>query len=124
MTKLYTLLTLSVLLCMGCTPVEKVAYNTAVGAKAFLDSIKAKHPECATAMTTLCSDLRKATAAKDLLIDAGEAYCNEATFAATDKTACAPAPKGTAASSQAITALNSAIASYNQASADLKAVVQ
>ena len=123
MTKLLTLLVVSVLLCTSCTPVEKVAYDTAVGAKAFLDSIKSKHPECATAMTTLCSDLRRATAAKDILIDAGEAYCNVAQYATTSTQPCMPAPKGTAASKQAIAAIQSAIAEYNNAAADLKAVV-
>jgi len=116
------LILLPLILCIGCTPIERTAYNTAVASKAFLDSIKSKHPECATDMTTLCSDLRKATAAKDLLIDAGEAYCNQASYPSTDVTACSPAPKGTPAYSQAIAALNSAISGYKQAESDLKAV--
>jgi hypothetical protein len=111
-------------LCVSCTPVERTAYNTAVASKAFLDNIKSKHPECQTYMTTLCSDLRKATAAKDLLIDAGEAYCNQATFPATDVTSCKPAPKGTPLYQQALSALNSAVSGYKQAEADLRAVVK
>jgi len=111
-------------LLIGCTPVERTAYSLVVGSKAFLDSVKAKHPECASAMTTLCSDLRKATAAKDLLVDAGRAYCNNAQYAATDTTPCAPAPRGTPALSQATAALKFAISGYEQAEKDLKAVIQ
>jgi hypothetical protein len=122
--KLLALPLLTVML-LGCTPTERIAYNTVVASKAFLDSIKSKHPECTvTAQTTLCIDLRKATAAKDVIIDAGEAYCNETSFAVTDTTPCNPAPKGTPAYSQALSALNAAISGYNQAQTDLKAVIQ
>lgn len=116
---------LSLAFIAGCTPVERTAYNLVVGSKAFLDSVKAKHPECATnPQTVVCIDLRKATAAKDLLIDAGEAYCNESSFAATDTTPCKPAAKGTPALDQATAALKAAISGYNQAQNDLKAVIQ
>ncbi len=124
MKKALVILGLSILL-IGCTPIERTAYNLAVGSKAFLDSVKAKHPECTpTAAITVCSDLRRATAAKDLLIDAGEAYCQQSSFGVTDTTPCSPAPKGTPKYQQAISALNSAISGYKQAEADLKAVAQ
>lgn len=107
----------------GCTPIERNAYNTAVAAKAFLDSIKAKHPEC-PGPSTLCVDLVKATAAKDLLISAGEAYCHVDQFASSDTTPCTPAPKGTPSLTQTLSALQSAIAGYNVAANNLKAVIQ
>jgi hypothetical protein len=113
-----------ILLLSGCPRVERDAYNIVVAAKAFIGSLQSQHPECSTAQTTICVDLRKAAGAKDLLIDAGEAYCQESSFGVTDVTACVPAPKGTAAYTQALNALNSALSGYNQAEKDLKAVIQ
>lgn len=118
-----------VLTLTGCTPLERTAYNTVVASKAFLDSIKAAHPECSQnpfpiGKATLCLDLQKATAAKDLLIDAVEGYCNLTALSATDTSACAPAPKGTPASKQLSNALSAALSGYDQAEKDLKAVIQ
>ena len=76
------------------------AYNVAVGAKGFLDQLKSNHPECAetqsnnvstliqAAITTSqmdtttrrCHLIVQATAAKDLLIDAGKEYCSGGDF--------------------------------------------
>lgn len=122
-------LAVAVIMCcsllVGCTPVEKTAYRLVVGSNAFIKSVKANHPECATnPQTTVCIDLRKASGAKDLLIDAGEAYCNESAFNVTDTTPCTPSPKGTAAYSQAQSALKAAISGYEQAESDLKAVIK
>lgn len=112
-----------VLVLFGCTPVERTAYSTIVAAKAFLDSEKASHPECATATSTVCVDLKKAVSAKDLLIDAAEVYCSSPTFDQNGG-ACTPPAKGTPASQQAVAKLNAAIAAYNQAASDLKGVVK
>lgn len=109
----------------GCTPVEKVAYRTVVGAKAFLDSVKSNHPECAgPSLIALCTDLRKAISAKDLLIDAGEVYCNVATFGNSDTTPCHPTDKSTPAGQKALTVLQNSITQYSQAEKDLKGVIQ
>lgn len=103
----------------GCTPLERTAYNTGVAAKAFLDSERATHPECATGATsTVCVDIAKAVAAKDLMLDALTVYCAGPTFPAS----CNPPAKGTPASAQAIAKLQGAISAYNQIAADLKAV--
>lgn len=122
----------SFFLITACTPVEKVAYRTVVASKAFLDSVKSKHPECftrgiggrgfvptfsGTSTSTLCVDLTKATAAKDALIDAGEVYCGVATFGNDDKTPCHPVKSAEAT-------LQNALANYTQAEKDLKAVIQ
>lgn len=76
------------------------AYNTAVGAKGFLDNLKSLHPECAetssNSVSTIiqaatvtngmdtnskrCHLLVQATAAKDLLIAAGKEYCSGGDF--------------------------------------------
>lgn len=113
---------ISCLLIVACTPVERAAYNTAVGAKAFLDSVKSAHPECATTpTTTVCQDLTKATAAKDLLIDAIATYCG-ITPTTNPTQACTPPIKNTPAYTIATNALQSAIANYNQLATDLKGV--
>jgi len=105
----------------GCTPLERQAYNVAVGAKAFLDSEKASHPECSTGATsTLCVDIAKAVAAKDVLLDALTVYCSGPAFASGG--ACNPPAKGTPASTQAAAKLQAAISGYNQTAADIKAV--
>lgn len=124
-------LVLPLLLCLaGCPPIEQDAYKTVVASKAFLDSVKAKHPECAAAAaspsfvvanSTLCADLKKATAAKDLLIDAGETYCGGPQFDAGG--ACQAPAKGTSVSDQAMAKLKAALTGYTQAEADLKGVL-
>lgn len=111
----------------GCPKTEQVAYDTVVAAKAFTDSIKAKHPECnsATAISSgnvLCADLAKATSAKDALIDAVEIYCAGPNF--NGGGACDPPAKGTPALTQATAKLQAAESSYSQAEADLKGVIK
>jgi hypothetical protein len=109
------------LLTAGCTPVERTAYNTAVAAKAFLDTEKKAHPECISGSTTaICVDIAKAVAAKDLLIDAITVYCSGPDF--NNGGACNAPAKGTNAYQVAISKLNAAIANYNQVAADLKKI--
>jgi len=103
---------------IGCTPIERQAYDVIVGAKAFLDSAKAQHPECANTQSTICGDLRQATAAKDALIDALEIYCSGPQFE--NGGACQPPAKGTPAFTQAEAKIKAAIADYNQTANDLK----
>ena len=112
-------LALPLLLLMGCTPVERLAYNTIVSAKAFLDSEKKAHPECNTPITNavVCNDLKKATASKDLIIDALEVYCSGPQFESGG--VCQPS-----ADPNAVVKLKAAIAGYNQSAADLKGVIQ
>lgn len=121
------LLALTLVLCstLGCAPIERQAYRTFVGAKAFLDSVKKVHPECASgAVSQVCSVLAKATAAKDSIIDAAEVYCASPSFDATkDPGECSPPAKGTPANDQAVAKLKAAISMYNQMSADLKGVL-
>jgi len=121
MRKAFPAMLLAIVLIAGCTPVERTAYNTVVAAKAFLDQEKLQHPECATVPgSTICVDLAKAVAAKDLLIDAITVYCSGPDFNAGG--ACNAPQKGTAAYDQAVAKLQAAIANYNQIAGDLKAV--
>jgi hypothetical protein len=106
---------------VGCTPVEKQAYDVIVGAKAFLDTAKAQHSECPATQSTVCIQLRQATAAKDLLIDALEIYCSGPQFE--NGGACNPPAKGTPAADQATAKLKAAISSYNQTANDLKGII-
>ena len=110
---------LAVLFICGCTPIERQAYNVAVGAKAFLDTERKAHPECTPGATsTVCVDIAKAVAAKDLLIDAITVYCSGPEF--NTGGACNAPKKGSAGYQQAVDKLNAAIANYNQVAADLK----
>jgi hypothetical protein len=113
------------LVLVGCSPVERQAYRTVVAAKAFLDAEKKAHPECSATDVTnvgaLCDDLRKATAAKDVLIDALEVYCSGADFE--NGGACQPPTKGTPAQTQAVAKLKAALAYYEQTETDLKGVL-
>lgn len=104
------------------TPVEKTAYETVVGAKAFTDSIKAHHPECVTgpASSTTCVLLARAIAAKDTIIDAAEVACAGPNF--DNGGACDFPKKGTPGYDQAVAKINSAIANYNQIAGDLKSL--
>lgn len=124
--KKFVVVVLALSFIIGCTPIERTAYNTVIASKAFLDSIKAKHPECAAPINRtrlLCSSLTRATAAKDLIIDAGKAYCQVDQFANTSDIPCSPIPKGTPAADQALQALKSALAGYDQAEKDLKGLL-
>jgi hypothetical protein len=108
-----------VLILSGCTPIERTAYNTVVGAKAFLDSEKKQHPECATTPgSSVCTNIVKAVAAKDALIDAITVYCSGPDF--NTGGACNPPAKGTPAATQATAKLKAAIDNYNQIASDLK----
>ena len=116
--KKYTFLLVPVLFLVACTPVERSAYNTAVAAKAFLDTERKAHPECNPGTSTVCLDIAKAVAAKDVLIDAISVYCAGPDFA--NGGACNAPAKGTPAAQQAVAKLQAAIANYNQAATDLK----
>jgi hypothetical protein len=114
-------LTLSLI---ACSPLERQAYNVIVGAKAFLDVQKKLHPECTVQpnTTAICIDLARATAAKDLLIDAAEVYCSGPQFE--NGGACQPPAKGTPAAAQAAAKLKAAIGAYNQIQENIKVVTQ
>lgn len=112
----------------SCTPPERVAYETVVASKAFLDKVKSQHPECqhstpiaagASSTLNICVDLDKATAAKDTLIDIVETLCAGPNFNSGGQ--CDFPKKGTPAGDQAISKLNAAISAYNQTANDLKA---
>jgi|SRR5437879_3839291 len=105
----------------SCAPVQDQAYQTVVASNAFLKSMKAQHPECPAATSTLCSNLARATAAKDALIDATEIYCAGPDFAGGGK--CNPPAKGAPAAAQALAKLQAAMSQYEQAETDLKGVV-
>lgn len=109
---------------IACNPPEKIAYKTAVGAKAFLDSVKKAHGECTIpqAITPrVCTLLVQTTSAKDLLIDAGEAYCGGKTF--DEGGACNAPKKGDAAYQVSIDKLSAALKVYQQAEKDLKGIL-
>lgn len=114
---------LAICFIVGCTPVEREAYNTIVASKGFLDSVKAAHKECPAAGTTTCVDLTKATAAKDLLIDAVEAYCASPSFDQNGGT-CTPPNKSDPKYQQLAAKLQSALTGYKQAESDLKGVTK
>jgi hypothetical protein len=116
--KLIPVLIVAVVLA-GCTPLERTAYQTVVAAKAFLDSERTAHPDCATGATsTICDDLRKAVGAKDALIDAITVYCSGPDF--NSGGACQAPDLHSAAGVQAEAKLRAAISNYNQTAADLK----
>lgn len=113
-----------VFLIWGCDSLERKAYNTVVGAKAFLDDMKSKHPECVagTASTsTICDSLRRATGAKDALIDAAEVYCSGPQFETGG--VCQPPAKGTPALQQATAKLQAAISNYTTIESDVRKAV-
>jgi uncharacterized protein (DUF169 family) len=124
-TKLFSsiLFLLLVFTASGCPKAEKAAYETAVGAKAFTQSIKDKHTECENQANTMpvCQALRRAIAFKDLLIDAGEVYCGGAQFETGG--ACNPPAKGTPAAKLALDKLNAAVSNWKQADSDLRAAL-
>jgi hypothetical protein len=119
---------LAILVCIllltmtGCSSLEKQSYTVIVGAKAFLDAERNAHPECINSALepppALCVELSRATAAKDLLVDATEEYCAGPQFETGGQ--CRPPAKGTPAFTQAVAKVQAAIANYNQVAADLK----
>ena len=110
--------TLILIVSIGCTPLERQAYNTVVGAKAFIGDQKKQHPECATVNSQICEYLSRATSAKDALIDAAEIYCSGPDFETGG--VCNAPKKGTPAYDTATAKLKAAIANYNQFEKDVK----
>lgn len=131
--KMILAFTLAVCLTMvSCTPIERTAYRVVVTSRGFLDSEKAAHPECVLGAAVVadtvtpskvCSGLARATAAKDLLIDAVEVYCASPTFSNGTGT-CTPPAKGTPAYQQASDKLQAAISIYTLAEKDLKGAIR
>lgn len=114
---------LVLLLTTACSPIEKQAYNTIVGAKAFLDKEKSQHPECASnTPSAVCDLLVKATSAKDALITATEAYCSGPEFES-GGTCQAPA-KGNPARATLESKLKAALQYYDQMEKDLKGAIK
>lgn len=109
----------------SCTPVEKVGYRTVVSAKGFLQEEYRQHPECnvTSPAGNFCTQLARAVAAKDALIDAVELYCASPNFE-TNGGVCAPPPKGTPAYQVASEKLNAALSAWNQAYNDLQLAVK
>lgn len=109
-----------------------MAYRVVVTSKGFLDSEKAAHMECVNGASVIadvvtpsrvCSGLARATAAKDLLIDAVEVYCASPTFS-NGVGVCTPPKKGTPAYAQASDKLQAAISVYSLAEKDLKGAIR
>jgi len=105
----------------SCTPVERDAYQAIVSSRAFLRSVSQQHPECASASSPVCTYLSQAVSAKDLLIDATEAYCAGPDF--DNGGSCNPPAKGTPKAIQLQAKLSAAVRGYNQAAADLKGAI-
>ena|SRR5712664_1971656 len=121
---------LAVVLLVGCSPLERQAYNLVVGGKAALVDFRARHPECAATNPTGLSPVTTATAciannrltsAKDAIIDALEVYCSGKDFEAGG--ACNAPAKGTPGFDQAATKLKAAISSYEQIEKDVRGVL-
>lgn len=123
MKKLFLIPILGLMLAtVGCTPLERVVYNTVVASKAFLNKESANHPECTNAdASTYCGFLAKAYASQHVLVDAGEEYCASDDFE--NGGACTPPMKGTPAYVQAEAKLKAALANYDRDEADLKGVL-
>lgn len=119
----------TVILCFflaGCEPLERQAYNTVVGAGAFIKLMSAKLPGCSAVPATMtmpqaCAALQRARAAKDLLIDAMEVYCAGPRF--DNGGACDAPKKGEPGKVQAMDKLRAALNGYTQAANDLKGAI-
>lgn len=109
---------------VGCSPLERNAYNAFVAANASIKQLKTSHPECATGTaSTTCTLIAKATAVKDSLIDAAEVYCAGPNFdSVTAGGSCDAPKKGTAAYAQAAPKLQAALTAWNQIAKDLSGV--
>ncbi len=107
----------------GCPPIEEAAYQTVVAANAFVKSMRAQHPECASPVQSIevCEYLSRAASAKDTLIDAVEVYCAGPAFNGGGK--CDAPQKGTPGAVQLSQKLQEAISSYERAETDLKGIV-
>lgn len=120
------------ILMIGCSPLERQAYNIVVGSKAALVKYRSNHPECGTfdAVTGMsaatkiyeCSLNNRLTAAKDLVIDAAEIYCSGKDFE--NGGACNPPSKNSPGYQQAVDKLRSAIASYESVERDFNNAVK
>ena len=114
---------------MEARPIELTAYDTIVSAKAYLGQVSLANMNCfdlkfKPGSGVLCANLKKAMAAKDLLIDAAGAYCNQSNFGiVTNATGCQPGVKGTSAFNHALAALKLAMEDYKRAEGDLRKVV-
>jgi len=109
---------LLVVLVAACSPLERDAYNTVVGAKGFLDSEKQSN-NCATDTSSkACGLIAQGVSAKDALLDAIAVYCAGPTFNAGG--ACNPPAKGTPAAVQATAKLQAALTSYKTIAAEIK----
>lgn len=75
-------LAVTMIACPASQPLEMSARDGIAAAKGYLDSAKSKHPECveagphATPVSAQCTMISKGVAAKDLTIDALDAYCS------------------------------------------------
>jgi len=111
---------------VSCAPIEQQAYRSIVAANAFIKAEYAQHPECAQNPTgsDVCTYLSKANSAKNLVIDAAEAYCAGPGFGPSNPSgACQPPKKGTPGYTQAVAKLQAAMTLYSQAQNDLKGVI-
>ena len=118
MKRLIPAILLAASLAAGCSPLERDAYNTAVGAKAFLDSEKGSN-NCATdASSKACGLIAQGVSAKDALLDAIAVYCAGPTFNAGG--ACNAPAKGTPAATQATAKLQAALTNYKTIAGEIK----
>lgn len=107
------------LLCSGCPKVETTARDAIAGAKKTTDNLKVKYGCSGTPTTaSACATIAKVVAAKDLTIDALEAYCGGPSF--DNGGACNAPAKGTPAATQAAQKLQSALTGLQQTLADVK----
>lgn len=116
----------------GCSSLERQAYNIIVGSKAFTQNISAKHPECGTRDVNgiwqsahnsagVCSAIDKGIAAKDLLIDAAEAYCAGADF---ETGGACNVPTSKTLKDQLAAKVQAAIQGYEQSETDIRALIK
>lgn len=115
---------LTAVLMIGCAglrtsvnkqPAQETARDAVATAKGYLDSAKAKHPECpASVDLTTCKFLARATAAKDTVIDAVNAYCGSVEY---------DSMGGPCAANSSLEAkLSSAMSDLRQSIADVKGI--
>ena len=81
-----SLLAFAMMACPKNQPLEMTARDGIAAAKGYLDSARAKHPECvmvgshAVPTETKCALIFRGVAAKDLAIDALDAYCSSEAY--------------------------------------------
>lgn len=120
-------MTITISLCAvflaGCPKLEKDAYLTVVGSKAFLQQVNGDYG-CNTATPKnplICSIIPQAVAAKDALISAGEIYCAGKDFE--NGGPCNPPAKGTSGYDQAYQKLSAALVQYKQIESNLRKAI-